>query len=90
MGIKGIYIGVCLKCERLFFLKQSGLATWPRDLTESQANCLARLEVLSYSAPADVTLQLLCMLHTCASFGDLQAASHLQDPVTRPYLSAHS
>ena len=27
VGIKGIYIGVCLECERLFFLKQSGLAT---------------------------------------------------------------
>ena len=41
---------------------------------ESRVNCLARLEVLSYSATASVTLQLPCMLHTCATFGDLPVA----------------
>ena len=37
---------------------------------ESQANCLAKLEVLSCSATAGVTLQLPSMLHTCATFGN--------------------
>ena len=64
--------------------KHGGLAAWPRDLTESRANCLARLEVLSCSAPAGVTLQLPYMLHTCASFGDLPAMSLPRDPVARP------
>ena len=39
-----------------------------------QANGLAKLEVLSYSAIAGVTLQLPYMLHTCATFGDLSIA----------------
>ena len=34
-GYKSIYIGMCLECEESVFSKQSGLATWPRDLTES-------------------------------------------------------
>ena len=41
---------------------------------ESRLNCLARLEVLSYSATAGVTLQLPCMLHTCATFGESPVA----------------
>ena len=56
-------------------------AFWRLDLAigmsyelESRANCLARLEVLSCSATAGVTLQLPCMLHTCATFGDLPVA----------------
>ena len=36
VGIRGIYTDVCLECERLVFPKQSGLATWPRNLTELQ------------------------------------------------------
>ena len=63
---------------------------WSSDWTESRANCPARLEVLSCSTPTSVTLHLLCMLHTCASFGDLQAASQSRDPVERPCLSVHS
>ena len=39
------------------------------------ANYLARLEVLSCNATASVTLQLPCMLHTCATFGDFLVAS---------------
>ena len=58
--------------------------------SESRANCLASLGLLSYSATAGVNLQLPCMLHTCASFGDLLAASQSRDPVTRPCMSAHS
>ena len=37
-----------------------------------------RLDFLSYSATAGMMVQLLCMLHSCASFGGLQAASHLR------------
>ena len=42
----------------------------PRD------NGLASLRLLSYSATAGMTLQLPCMLHTCANFGGLPIASH--------------
>ena len=52
------------------------LVTWLSRESEPQVNCLARLEVLSCSTPAGVTLQLPCMLHTCVSFDDL--------PVARP------
>ena len=54
----GIYTGVYLECEISVFPKQSGLATWPRDLIESRVNCLARLKVLFYSAPVGMTLQI--------------------------------
>ena len=75
MGIRGIYTGVGMECEESGFSKQSWLATWPRDLTESRANRIARLDFLSYSAPAGVTVHLLCMLHLCASSGGLPAES---------------
>ena len=42
-----------------------GLTTWLSRKSESRANCLAKLEVLSCNTPAGVTLQLPCMLHTC-------------------------
>ena len=35
VDIRGIYTGVCMECEESVFPKHSGLATWPRDLTES-------------------------------------------------------
>ena len=54
--------------------KQGVLAIRSRDWNESRANCLARLEVLSCSVTASVALQLPCMLHTCATFGDLPVA----------------
>ena len=57
---------------------------------EPRANYLASLEVLSYSALAPMTLQLPCMLHTCATFGESQVASQSRDPIVRPFLSAHS
>ena len=60
---------------------QTNRAFWRLDLAtetsrefESQANYLVRLEVLSYSAIAGLTLQLPCMLHTCATFGDSPVA----------------
>ena len=41
-----------------------------------RANGLASLGLLSCSATADMTLQLPCMLHTCANFGGLLVVSH--------------
>ena len=63
-----------------------GLVTWLSHEFKQRANCLARLEILSYNAPAGVTLQLPCMLHTCTSFGDLPAARSNHEAL----LSAHS
>ena len=66
------------------------LATGTSREFESRANCLVRLEVLSCSATAGVTLQLPYMLHTCASFGNLPIVSQSRDPITRLFLRAHS
>ena len=63
-----------------------GLATWLSRESEQWANCLARLEILSCSAPAGGTLQLPYMLHTCASFGNLTAVRSNREAL----LSAHS
>ena len=41
-----------------------------------RANDLASLRLLSCSATTGTTLQLPCMLHTCANFGGLSVASH--------------
>ena len=54
------------------------------------ANSLAGLGLLSYSAIASVTLQLLACLTRVHLFGDLQAASHLRDPVVSPCFFAQS
>ena len=71
---KGIYSRVYEECEKSFFNKQGILVTRPLDWNESRANCLARLKVLSCSAPTVVTLQLpLHALHVCHS-GDLPIA----------------
>ena len=42
----------------------------------SRANGLANLGLLSYNAIASMTLQLLCMFHTCVNFDSLLVASH--------------
>ena len=62
-----------------------GLATELSREFKLRANCLANLGLLSCSTTAGVTLQLPCMLYTCASFGDLPTTSHLRDLVTSPY-----
>ena len=62
-----------------------GLATELSHEFKLRANYLANLGLLSCSATASVTLQLPCMLHTCASFGNLPATSHERDLVTSPY-----
>ena len=67
-----------------------GLTTRLSHEFKLRANCLASLELLSCSAIAGVTFQLPCMLRTCASFGDLPAASHSWDPVASPWFFAQS
>ena len=53
VGMRGIYTGVRMECKESVFSKQSGLATWPRDFTESQVQAasqlLASLDFLSCS-----------------------------------------
>ena len=67
-GYKGIYSRVCMKCEELVTTKQNVLTTQVHDWNKSRANCLAKLEVLSCSAIAGVTLQLpLHASHVCHS-----------------------
>ena len=75
MGIRVFIVGCVWNVKSQVFIKQGVLATQPHDWNESRANRLARLEVLSYSATIGVTLQLLFMLHTCATFGDLPDVS---------------
>ena len=43
---------------------------------------MASLDFLSCSAIAGMKVQLLCMLHSCASSDGLQAASHLRVPAS--------
>ena len=50
-----------------------------------RVNGLASLGLLSYSAIAGMTLQLPCMLYTCANFGGLLVVSH---PRVQPRVSA--
>ena len=65
---------------------------WRLDLTtrlsrefKPKANGLANLGLLSYSTTIGMTLQLPCMRHMCANFGDLPVASH---PWVQPRVSA--
>ena len=62
-----------------------GLATGLSREFKSRANGLASLGLLSCSATTGMTLQLSCMLHTCANFGGLPVASH---PRVQPRVSA--
>ena len=75
--------------RRVSFSKQSGLATWLSHESKPRVNWMASLGLLSYSATAGVTLQLPCMLHTCACFSDLPVACQSRDPVARPCWVAH-
>ena len=75
-GYKGYWYWCVFGMQKVRFVTNRvvwwlGLATWLSRKSKSRANCLARLEVLSCSAPVGETLQLPYMLHTCASFGDL-------------------
>ena len=61
------------------------LCDWAKSRVKPQANDLASLGLLPCSATAGMTLQLPCMLHTCANFGSLPVASH---PRVQPRVSA--
>ena len=80
-----------MECKELVTTKQGVLTTRARDWNESefesQANCLARLKVLSCSATAGVTLQLpLHASHMCHS-GDLPIVSFSSHSLTLyPYM----
>ena len=52
-----------------------GLATWLSREFKPWANRITRLDFLSCSALAGVTVHFLCMLHSCALSGGLPAAS---------------
>ena len=89
-GYKGLYIvGWERNVTRQFFPNR---VVWWLNLTtglsrefKPQANGLASLGLLSYSATAGMTLQLPRMLHTCANFGSLPIMSH---PWVQPQVSA--
>ena len=68
MGIKGIYIGVCLECEELVFPKQSGLTTWPRDL-QATKRCtrVKHVEKLNRRASCSTTRQKVQTGHSVSS-----------------------
>ena len=42
VGISGIYTRVRMECKELGFSKQSWLATWSHDLTESQVQAASK------------------------------------------------
>ena len=83
MGIRVFMVGCIwnaksqLQPNKVFW--QLELATRTSHEFESRANNLARLEVLSCSTTAGVTLQLPYMLHTCATFGNLLVAIQSRD-----------
>ena len=87
-GYKGYLYWCVWNVKGQFFLDKVvwrlGLTTRLSREFKSQVNCLANLGLLSCSATAGVSLQLLCMLYMCASFGDLPIATHSQDPVASP------
>ena len=56
VGNESIYSISDEECKKSVSIKQGILATQARNWNESRANCLARLEVLSCSALAVVTL----------------------------------
>ena len=73
-----VCIVVCMRNAKSQF--SSNKSFWRFNLTtgtshesELRANCLARLEVLSYSAPAVITLQLPRMPHSFAILATCQS-----------------
>ena len=70
VGIRVHIVGWVRNANSQVSNKQDILAIGASRKFKSWANCPARLEVLSCSATASMTLQLPCMLHTCAIFSD--------------------
>ena len=71
VGIRVFIVMYVRNVKSQFSSKQDILATQPRGWNESRANGLTRLEILSCSATAGITLHFPCMLHMCVTFGDL-------------------
>ena len=69
---------------------QLRLATGMSREFELRANCLASLEVLSCSAPIGMTLQLLCMLHTYATFGNSPVARSSREALQLFFTHSHT
>ena len=97
MGIRVFIVGCVwnaksqLQPNRVFWRLE--LMTGMSREFESRVNCLAKLKVLSYSAIASVTFQLPCMLHTCATSGDLPVTKSSHEALldcTLLSFSAHS
>ena len=88
-GSKGVYIeGWERNVKSQFFPNR---VVWRLDLVTGLsrefklwANDMASLGLLSCSATIGMTLQLPCMLHTCANFGGLPVANH---PRVQPWVS---
>ena len=76
MGKKGIYTGVRMECEESGFSKQGWLATWLSCEFQLWGNWTTSCPILSCSAPAGVTLQLLA----CLAREQLLAASSRESP----------
>ena len=93
-GYKGIYTSVRMECEESVFQNRAasrlGLVTWLSRKFKLRANLMASLDFLSCSATAGMTVQLLYMLHSCATSSDLLVVSHSRDSVTSPCFNAQS
>ena len=95
LWVWGIFMPVCVwNAKSQFFQNRAGwrlgLATWLSREFQLRGNWTARLDFLSCSATANMTVQLLCMLGTRATSGDLQAMSYPRDPVASPCFFAQS
>ena len=94
MGIRGIHTCVRMECEESVFQNKAnqrlGLATWLSREFKPWANWIVSLDFLSCSTTVGMMVQLLCMLHSCASFSGLLVVSHPRDLVASPCYSAKS
>ena len=94
-GYKGyFYTCVRMECVESVFQNRAswrlGLTTWLSHKFKLWVNWMANLDFWSCSAIAGMTVQFLCMLHSCASSGGLLVASHSWDPIMSPCFSAQS
>ena len=76
MGKRGIYTRVRMECEESGFSKQGWLATWLSHEFQPRGNVTASCPILSCSAPASMTLQLLA----CLAREQLLAACSRESP----------
>ena len=76
LGKRGIYTGVRMECKESGFSKQGWLAAWMSCEFQSRGNWTASCPILSCSAPAGVTLQLLA----CLACEQLLAACSRESP----------